>query len=202
MDGETPFYNASQKPAQKEISKKKSFWSEYGDVLFIFIFVFLPIRFFVIQPFIVDGRSMSPTFETGQYVIIDEISYRFHEPKRDDVIVFRYPIDPSRHFIKRIIGLPGETITINKNTVTITTVDKKTITLQEPYVVFEGDNELTKTLGAEEYFVLGDNRKESFDSRSWGVLPKKNITGRALVRLFPLSTISLFPGNIESFSKK
>lgn len=181
-----------------------------GHVWEIFKFFILalvivaPIRFFVAQPFIVQGKSMSPTFETGQYLIIDEITYRFEDPKRGDVIVLRYPKDTTKFFIKRVIGLPGETLTITDGIVSITTVDGETIILDEPYITFpktdRADN-LSITLkdniendANDEYFVLGDNRAASLDSRVWGTLPERLIVGRAIVRLFPFSLAGVFPG--------
>jgi signal peptidase I len=162
---------------------------------FLIVVVVIPIRLFVISPFVVDGESMHPTFENLDYLIVDEAVYDFKAPARGEVIVFRYPGNPSIFYIKRIIGLPGETVSINHGIVTITTVDNKTLTLTEPYIVNE-DATYTKnvTLGAGEYFVMGDNRPNSSDSRVWGDLPRKNIIGRVDLRLLPFSTAGFFPG--------
>lgn len=164
-------------------------------VLLIFIVV-IPIRAFVVSPFVVDGESMHPTFENLDYLIVDELVYDFEKPQRGDVIVFRYPGDPSVFYIKRIIGLPGETVSINRGVVTITETNGKKITLSEPYVVYE-DATYTKsvTLGPGEYFVMGDNRPNSSDSRVWGPLPRKNIIGRVDVRLLPLAKAGFMPGS-------
>lgn len=161
----------------------------------LIVIVVIPIRLFVVSPFVVDGASMHPTFENLDYLIIDEIIYRFTAPARGDVIVFRYPGNPSVFYIKRIIGLPGETVSINHGVVTITTSAGDTTTLREPYAVNE-DATYTKnvSLNPEEYFVMGDNRPNSSDSRMWGPLPKKNIIGRVDLRLLPLPHIGLFPG--------
>lgn len=140
---------------------------------------------------------MDPTFETGQYLIVDQVTYRFSEPARGDVIILKYPREPRTYFIKRIIGLPGETIEIKNGNVTIATPSNPSgFTLAEPYIAAEnkGDDSFATTLGRDEYFVLGDNRVQSSDSRSWGALPKNLIVGRPLVRLFPLGTMSIFPG--------
>ena len=159
------------------------------------VLVVLPVRAFLAQPFIVDGESMHPTFENANYLIIDEISYRFKEPVRGDVIVFRYPGDPSAFYIKRIIGLPGETVSILRGEVSITRMNGETLTFPEPYVVSEDATyTLSTTLGEGEYFVLGDNRPKSSDSRIWGPLPREDIVGRAFLRLLPPSSISVFPG--------
>lgn len=161
----------------------------------LIVVVVIPVRLFVISPFVVDGESMHPTFENYDYLIVDELVYDFHAPQRGDVIVFRYPLDPSTFYIKRVIGLPGETVAINQGVVTITTAAGSTFTLSEPYVVDE-DVTYTKTvtLAAGQYFVMGDNRPNSSDSRYWGPVPAKNIIGRVDLRLLPLSRIALFPG--------
>lgn len=154
-----------------------------------------PIRIFVAQPFIVKGESMDPTFADGQYLIVDEISYYREAPERGDVIIFKYPKDPSKYFIKRIIGLPDETVEIAGGEVTIKTKENGLgWKLSEPYVQNKSSDTITKTLGTGEYFVMGDNRRNSLDSRAWGVLPRDNIVGRTLIRLFPINTIGLFPG--------
>ncbi len=161
----------------------------------LIVVVVIPIRLFVASPFVVDGESMHPTFENLDYLIVDELVYDFHAPARGDVIVFRYPGNPSIFYIKRIIGLPGETVSINHGIVTITTPAGTTFTLPEPYIVNE-DATYTKkvTLNSGEYFVMGDNRPNSSDSRVWGPLPRQNIIGRVDVRLLPLSRSSFFPG--------
>jgi signal peptidase I len=161
----------------------------------LIVVVVIPIRVFVVSPFVVDGESMHPTFENLDYLIVDELAYDFSAPARGDVIVFRYPNDPSIFYIKRIIGLPGETVSINHGLVTITKKDGTQLTLTEPYVVNE-DATYTKsvTLDSSEYFVMGDNRPNSSDSRVWGPLPKKNIIGRVDLRLLPIAHAGLFPG--------
>lgn len=159
--------------------------------LLLALLVVVPFRLFVAQPFVVQGASMEPTYHNGEYLIIDQLSYRFSEPKRGDVITFRYPNDPSLFFIKRIIGLPGETVEVDGETVTVTTPGEGTFTLVEPYANNDGTlNVRTRyTLDEGEYFVLGDNRPRSSDSRIWGPLPKENILGKAFVRLLPLTNI-------------
>ena len=143
---------------------------------------------------------MHPTFENLDYLIVDELLYDFSAPARGDVIVFRYPDNPSIFYIKRIIGLPGETVSINRGAVTITTIAGDKITLSEPYIVNE-DATYTKSvlLNSGEYFVMGDNRPNSSDSRIWGPLPKNDIIGRVDLRLLPLSKIGFLPGEV-SFS--
>jgi len=161
----------------------------------LIVVVVIPIRAFVISPFVVEGESMHPTFENLDYLIVDELLYNFSAPERGDVIVFRYPGNPSIFYIKRIIGLPGETVSINRGAVTVTTVIGEKVTLPEAYIVNE-DATYTKnvTLNTEEYFVMGDNRPNSSDSRVWGPLPKSDIIGRVDLRLLPLNKIGLRPG--------
>lgn len=168
---------------------------EIVEFVLIALLIVVPVRMFIAQPFIVSGASMEDTFHNGEYLIVDQVSYRLDDPKRGDVIVFRYPNDPSKFFIKRIIGVPGDTITIEGNTVTLTTVDGETTVLEEPYIksMEEGSN-LTETLSEDEYFVMGDNRDRSSDSRVWGVLEEEKIIGKAFLRLFPFTKVELLPG--------
>ncbi len=174
----------------------ENFFIELLKFALLALCIVIPIRLFVAQPFVVSGESMVPTFQNGQYLIIDELTYHFDDPKRGDVVVFRYPKDPKQFFIKRVIGLPGDVVEISTTGTTITHTDGTQVTLREPYISRRGDVETTRyTVPAKEYFVMGDNRPESSDSRSWGFLPRKNIIGRAFVRLLPIQTISLFPGS-------
>ncbi len=171
-----------------------------GILLFalIILVIVLPIRLFVAKPFIVSGTSMYPTFDTWHYLIIDQLTYRFDEPQRGDVVVFRFPQNPSRFFIKRIIALPEETITLNGNEVRISNeAHPEGFILDEPYLSpdYLKGSQLTTTLGDDEYFVMGDNRKASADSRYWGPLELDRIVGRAYVRLFPFTTIDILPGS-------
>lgn len=171
---------------------------EVATFVVLAIIIVLPIRLFVAQPFVVEGESMHPTFESNDYLIVDELSYHFSNPKRGDVIVFRYPGDPSVFYIKRIIGLPGETVHINQGNVTVSKTDGTNVTLHEPYIASEdatytGDT----TIGPDQYFVMGDNRPKSSDSRTWGLLPRANMMGRAFIRLLPPSKIGILPGKAD-----
>ena len=206
---ERPPYNQSfpkRTPPQPPLHKDSVSPSENGESflkeLFRFallaLIIVLPIRLFVAQPFIVSGASMEETFSTGEYLIIDQLTYHFEDPRRGDVIVFRYPNDPSKFFIKRIIGLPGDTIHVAGGSVSISNGDTGgDVTIVEPYVHSMSGTTLTTTLDDDEYFVMGDNRDASSDSRSWGPLPEENIIGRALLRLFPLLEADVFPGAYE-----
>lgn len=165
----------------------------------IALLVVVPIRMFIAQPFIVSGASMEETFQSGEYLIVDQVTYNFHKPERGDVIVFRYPKEPSKFFIKRVIGLPGDTINIAGNVVTISNdANPNGTVLNEPYIKsMDIPTNLVETLGEREYFVMGDNRDESSDSRAWGVLQEDRIIGRAFIRLFPPQAFDYMPGDID-----
>jgi signal peptidase I len=138
---------------------------------------------------------MDPTFKNGDYLIVDEVSYHLHNPHRGDVIVFKAPPQPTEYYIKRIIGLPGDTVHLNNGQVTITNAaNPKGFTLDQSFITHDATSNGTYVVPPDEYFVMGDNRSGSFDSRSWGFLPAKNIRGRALLRLLPLNSIALVPG--------
>jgi signal peptidase I len=171
----------------------KGFFSSLLEVILLVavaLAIVIPIRMFIFQPFIVNGSSMEPNFHSGDYIILDELSYAFEEPERGDVIVFKYPLNPKYKYIKRIVGLPGEKVKIEEGVVTITTVDGEEIVLDETDYLTEEDlvewkllNNLgEKQLANTEYFVLGDNRNGSSDSRKWGTLPADNITGKVFLR--------------------
>jgi signal peptidase I len=164
----------------------------------IAILIVIPIRMFVAQPFIVSGASMDNTFHNGEYLIVDQVSYYFDQPKRGEVIIFKYPRDPSKFFIKRVVGAPGDTINIDGSTVTITNeLHPDGMVLDEPYIKsMRPGASLSETLGDHEYFVMGDNRDQSSDSRTWGVLQESFIVGRAFLRLFPPGEVSYFPGSV------
>jgi signal peptidase I len=191
---QSPFESA---PKDNYPEKKGSFLGDIVKFAIIAIIIVLPIRLFIAQPYIVSGASMEPTFETGQYVLVDELSYHFSQPERGQVVIFKYPKDTSVSFIKRIIGLPGETVVLSGTSVTIkNSAHPDGFTLNEPYVAPENQSEnyMTVTLGPNEYWVMGDNRRESSDSRSWGPVPANDIIGTPFVRLYPLTVISAFPG--------
>lgn len=182
-------------------AKTHGFWygvREWIRVIVIAFIIALPIRFFIAEPYIVQGASMDPTFSTGQFLIVDRLTYRFEQPSRGDVIVFEYPNDPSSYYIKRIIGLPGESISIKNGKAVVTTASStEQIVLEEPYIGpshVSKDNLPARALGADEYFVMGDNRAQSSDSRVWGSLDRKFIIGRPILRLSPVTDISFLPG--------
>ena len=170
-----------------------NFWKEFAKLVFFSLLIVIPFRFYIAQPFIVEGASMDPTFETGNYLIVDELTYRFRPPERGSILIFKYPKDPRKSFIKRVIGLPGERVRISAGQVTITnTKYPEGFVLDEPYVELGKKDSADYILGAGEYFVLGDNRASSADSRIWGPVPENNIVGRPIVRFFPPA---FFPGD-------
>jgi signal peptidase I len=161
---------------------------EIIKIVIIALLIVVPIRYFLFQPFIVRGQSMEPNFENGDYLIIDELSLRFRNPQRGEVVVFKYPKNPSQRYIKRIIGLPGETVEIKDGKVLM---ENKVLDESE-YLTFnlETSGAIQLTLKENEYFVLGDNRISSSDSRQWGPLKKENLIGRVYFRAFPLTTLA------------
>jgi signal peptidase I len=179
------------------ISMKKTllfFW-EIAKIVLIALAIVVPIRYFLFQPFFVKGQSMEPNYETGDYLIIDELSYRLRSPERGEVIVLKYPNDITQRYIKRIIGLPGETVEIKNGKVTIYKNDSTTETLDESSYL--GLNVQTSsfgkektTLGTDEYFVMGDNRPVSSDSRRWGIVPRSDIIGKVYLRAWPPSAMA------------
>jgi signal peptidase I len=155
------------------------------------LIVVIPIRAFLFQPFLVKGQSMEPSFYTGDYLIVDEITYRFRDPKRGEVIVFKYPQNEKQKFIKRVIGLPGEEVEI-KGEELIVKNEKGEIVYSEKNSSNSIFGNLKIKLEKEEFFVLGDNRAHSLDSRYFGKLKKKEIIGRVVLRLFPPQRIEAF----------
>jgi signal peptidase I len=157
-------------------------WETAKIIVFAMLIV-LPIRYFLFQPFIVRGASMEPSFYEADYLIVDQLSYRFREPERGEVIVFRYPQNLQKRHIKRIIGLPGEEVLIEEGKIFISADDEK-VYLEEEYITLPrtaGNDRIL--LRDDEYFVMGDNRGSSFDSRNWGSLPAENIIGRVFFQI-------------------
>jgi signal peptidase I len=182
----TPHTAEEVQPSVTRSKKRQNFWIEFFKLTLISLIIVIPLRLYVAQPFIVDGASMDPTFRNGQYLIVDELTYHFKSPERGSVLIFKYPRDEKKYFIKRVIGLPGETVSINEGVVTIFN-DKHPggLTLDEPYIMFPKNDTLEQVLGQGEYFVLGDNRRGSADSRVWGAVPEGNIVGRPMLRFYP-----------------
>lgn len=185
--GPAPQQGGGEKPATV-LSRVFDFIGELIHVVIISLAIILPVRYFLIQPFYVKGASMEPNFYDHEYLIIDEISYRFGEPQRGDIVVFRYPNDPRQFFIKRVIGLPGERVVVSGGTVTVFDdaypdgwhLDENTYLGTE---FTPGTDDVQ--LGDDEYFLMGDNRSASLDSRTFGPVRRSFIVGRAWLRGWP-----------------
>ena len=151
------------------------------------------VRYFLFKPFYVKGQSMEPTFYEKEYLIIDEISHRFREPKRGEVVVFRSPVGQNDFYLKRIVGLPGERVKIEGNKVIIYNSEHlQGVVVDESYIDEKTAGSVTVTLGPEEYYVLGDNRDSSFDSRRFGAINRDAFIGRAWLRGWPFDRITTF----------
>ena len=167
--------------------------SDIIETVIIALVVFLIVYIFLVQPHRVSGESMLPNFENGELILTDKLSYKFGQPKRGAVIVFKAPPDKKRDFIKRIIGLPGEKISLSAGKILINDQILTENYLPGDFRVIEGSflrEGETKQLPSDYYFVIGDNRSHSFDSREWGFLIKEDIVGRAWVVYWPLNKIS------------
>lgn len=175
------------------MKKIAAFIIEIIKIAVIAAVIVIPVRYYLFQPFFVRGQSMDPNLENGDYLIIDEISYRFKEPDRGEVIVFKYPQDNSQRFIKRIIGLPGETVEIKNKKITIYDHNGSEILDESDYLFgLQTGGKIKITLDQDQYFVLGDNRPFSYDSRRFGPVSKEDIIGKAVIRAWPFSSFSLF----------
>lgn len=198
--------------SSQEIAKSPSVFVELLKVVFWALIIIIPIRVFLFQPFFVQGASMEPNFHDGEYLIVNELGYKqtdvafgdkdlfvvkpYKELRRGDVVVFRYPKNPSQYFIKRVVGLPGEKVRIENNKITIYNNDNpEGMVLDEssyiPSTTLTVDGQ-TISLSNNEYFVLGDNREHSSDSRVWGPVPQKNIIGKVLIRAWPINEFTFF----------
>jgi len=154
---------------------------EFFQTAIISLAIFLFVYLFLVQPHRVQGLSMVPTFESGELLLTEKLSYRLYRPQRGDVIVFEAPVSRNADFIKRIIGLPGETVKIEDGSIYIN--GQK---LEENYTSSPTQGNETVTVGSNEYFVLGDNRSASSDSRSFGTIKKRTIRGKAWLVYWPI----------------
>ncbi len=171
----------------KTQTKKDMSWRTF----FIYVFIVIVIRFFVIEPHSVSGSSMLETFHDKDYLFVEKISYLLTNPKRGDVIVFNPPLEDRTNdrFIKRVIGIPGDSIRVAEGVTYINNIPQT-----ENYVTHPSTITASTTLGTDQYFVMGDNRAGSYDSRSWGPITKSEIKGRVLLRLYPFNKINILPG--------
>ena len=191
--------NAAIQSIRAALTPKKP--ADRGLIVSIIIALALAfaIRLFVAAPYVVSGSSMEPNFQDWNYLIVDRLTYRFENPQRGDVIVLDLPQETSRALIKRVIGLPGETVVLSGPNPTVTIINATHpdgFTLSEPYISsenFGGSSNERYELGPNQYFVLGDNRKVSADSRFWGFLPRQDIVGRVALRLWPVAEVGTLP---------
>jgi len=204
LNGNNFEYNNNEEEAFYGVG---SFLWEVVKVFFWALVIIVPIRIFLFQPFFVQGASMEPNFEDGDYLIINELGYKqtdigisnfhfftvnsFKDLQRGDVAVFRYPLNPSQFFIKRVIGLPGEKVKIEDSKITIYNNENPNGFVLDEHKYLTG-NVITNgvvniSLDGQKYFVLGDNRTASHDSRAWGALPKSDIVGKVLIRAWPVT---------------
>lgn len=170
-----------------------TFIAEIVQVVVVALVIIFAVRYFLIKPFVVKGASMEPNFYDSEYLIIDELSYRFRAPERGEVVVFHPPEHPNsteqsdQYYIKRVIGLPGETVEVHEGVITIfNTEHPNGFVLDESYISEYTDGDIRRVLPENEYFLLGDNRTASLDSRAFGSVPFANIIGKVWFRGFPL----------------
>lgn len=170
-------------------------WEVVKTVAFIILAAVI-IRAFLVQPFFVQGQSMETNFHNGNYLLVNQLSYKFGQPQRGDVVVFKAPPEPSENYIKRIVGLPGETVELKNGQVVVYNAEHRGgVVLDEDGYEPDGvetqpeSNETRWELGSNQYFVLGDNRDpgKSSDSRAWGPLDKNLLVGKAWLRVYPLA---------------
>ena len=189
-DSKENFFDLKGKAKVSLLATVGFFILEFIKIVIISLAIIIPVRVFLLQPFFVKGASMEPNFYDNEYLVIDEISYRFKEPARGEIIVFRYPKDPREFFIKRVVGLPGEKITVKNGNVYINGVRLDESEYLSPQLKTTNDD--AWMLKANEYFVLGDNRQHSLDSRKFGPIDRSYIIGRAWVRGWPFDKITVF----------
>ncbi len=174
---------------------------DFVELIVVSVAIVIPIRYFLIQPFSVKGMSMEPNFYENEYLIVDEISYRFREPQRGEVVVIRNPQNTKQYLLKRIIGLPNETLKLQPTKILIN-VDKdgKELVLDESKYLTEQfivSNDQLLELKYDEFYVLGDNRDESLDSRFFGPVKRNHIVGRVWVRVLPFDRFMINQGVSE-----
>ncbi|WP_347487833.1 signal peptidase I [Desulfoscipio sp. XC116] len=179
--------SGQDQPVKKKI-KSKSAIVEIFESVAIAVLLAVIIRMFVFQPFYIPSESMVPSLQVGDRIIVSKFNYHFGEPKRGDIMVFKFPLDPNRDFVKRTIGVGGESLAMRDSHLYINGRQ-----VREDYLP---EGLLFPDFGPEEvpdgsYFMMGDNRNNSDDSRVWGALPEENIIGKAVLIYWPLDRIRL-----------
>jgi signal peptidase I len=183
-------------PAGSAPLSLKSLLREIIETVILTVLIYAVVNF-ATGRFKVEGSSMEPSVHPNQYVLVDKISYRVGGPQRGDVVVFNYPLATDRDFIKRIIGLPGETVSVASGVVSVNGQP-----LTEPYIAAPPMSTGTWQLGPGQYFVMGDNRNNSSDSRSWGPLERKYLIGKAVLTYWPPTNWGLVPHYTYASSSK
>lgn len=188
--------NDLEQKTKKTSGVVKEFVIEFIKIVIIALAIVIPVRYFLIQPFYVKGASMEPNFHDYEYLIIDEISFRFRQPERGEIVVFHSPYNWQDYFIKRVVGLPGERVVINNGEVYIYNEEFKYGTKldESDYLSVEvrTPGEVDLKIGENEYFIMGDNRNSSLDSRVFGAIARHQIVGRAWLRAWPFSRLADF----------
>lgn len=169
-------------PAEGTVSRKKVFLGfvrEVLDTLLLAVILFAGINLLTAR-IRVDGSSMVPTLKNGEFVLVNRLAYRLGEPQRGDVIVFHYPKNPTQEYVKRLIGLPGDKVEVERRQVSVNGE-----ILDEPYIADSPRYQVNTTVPPDSYFVLGDNRNNSSDSHSWGPVPDEYVVGKAVLVYWP-----------------
>lgn len=173
-----------------------NFFFDFLETIVVALSIFVVIYLFIVQPHEVKGNSMEPNFHNNEYILTDKISYRFNEPKRGDVVIFKAPVNPDVDYIKRIIGLPGEKVKVYSGEVYLNGERLNELYLESPTPLFPNSmlkDNMEITVPESFYFVMGDNRPHSSDSREFGPIDKKLIIGKAVFRYWPLNSTGLIP---------
>ncbi|MCW2278439.1 signal peptidase I [Heliophilum fasciatum] len=183
----------SQKEEIRGAAKKtaaKSTWRELAESILIALVLAFVIRFFLFQPFYIPSASMEPTLRPLDRIIVSKINYWFHPPAHSDIIVFKFPVDPSRDFVKRVIGVGGDTVEVRNNQLI-----RNGEVVAEPYLApLQMKNFGPVKVPEGQYFVMGDNRNFSDDSRYWGFVPDENVIGKAVLLYWPIDRIQVVKG--------
>lgn len=172
------------------------FFLDFLETIVVSLAIFAVVYVFLFMPHQVDGKSMEPNFHNGEYILTDKLSYRFNAPKRGDVVVFHSPQDERSDFIKRIIGVPGDTLKVEKGYVYLNDQRLEENYINDPGGVLSGRflrEGLEVTVPPDQYLVMGDNRDHSSDSREWGFVGIDGIVGRAFFRYWPVKAFGVVP---------
>lgn len=170
---------------QPQDNSVRNFFLDVLETVVISVLLFLAINA-VSARIRVDGSSMVPTFHDGEFVIVEKVSYRFSDPQHGDIVVFHFPRDPEQEYIKRVIGLPGDQVSIREGQVFLNGV-----LLEEPYIAAAPRYELDVVVPPGELYVLGDNRNNSSDSHDWGTVPLEYVVGKAVFVYWPLNVAGM-----------